>query len=143
MRQTMKTLARMVLAIASTCGAACHSAASDCGPPPGATSSPGDAVSLRDRLAARRLRSLNRQVSLLNGSDAVRVNAAAGVGLIWIEGTDIADGVIEADVCGREVQSESFVGLAFHRRNDDTYEAVYLRPFNFRSSSAEHQRHAV
>ena len=38
---------------------------------------------------------------------------------------------------------KSFVGLAFHRQRDEQYEAVYLRPFNFRSSSAERVRHAV
>ena len=77
------------------------------------------------------------------GANAVRVTAAPGVGLIWIAGTEFVNGTIEADVCGRDIDSESFPGIAFHRQNDETYEAVYLRPFNVRSMSAERRRHAV
>jgi len=86
---------------------------------------------------------VNREATVLAGSDAVRVTAASGIGLIWIDGTDLVNGTIEAHLCGRDVQAESFVGIAFHRRNDEQYEAVYLRPFNFHSSSADRARHAV
>jgi len=138
-----KVLAQIVLAMTSACAAACHSAPSDCGRPRDATSPPGDGISLSRRLADGHLRALNRAVTALDGGDGVRVTAAPGVGLIWIDGTEFVNGTIEADVCGRDVQSESFVGIAFHRRNDEQYEAVYLRPFNFRSASAERLRHAV
>ena len=73
----------------------------------------------------------------------MRVTAAQGLGLVWIEGTDFAEGTIEADVCGRDVDSQSFIGLAFHRKDDKTFEAVYVRPFNFRASNAERRQHAV
>jgi hypothetical protein len=37
----------------------------------------------------------------------------------------------------------SFVGIAFHGKDDNTYEAVYLRPFNFRADDPERHQHAV
>jgi hypothetical protein len=143
MNQATRALALVVIAMAAACAAACQSAPSDCGPLPSAAFSPGEVISLSDRLVGGRLRSVNREVTALAGANAVRVAAAPGVGLIWIDGTEFVNGTIEADVCGRDVQAESFVGIAFHRRNDRTYEAVYLRPFNFRSSSPDRRRHAV
>jgi hypothetical protein len=95
------------------------------------------------QLATARLRSVNRDVTRLGAVNGVRLATASGVGLAWIEGSDFTEGTIEADVCGRDVYQESFVGLAFHRRDDETYEAVYLRPFNFRSMSSERRQHAV
>jgi hypothetical protein len=56
----------------------------------------------------------------------------------WIEGSDFKGGTIEVDVRG-----QSFVGVAFHRKSDDTYEAVYLRPFNFREADPAKRQHAV
>jgi hypothetical protein len=138
---TLKALARVLLVVASASAAACQSAPSECGPPPATT--PGESIPLPERLAAGRLRVINRAAEAVVGGNGLRVNAASGVGLIWIEGVDFAEGTIEADVCGRDVRSESFVGLAFHRESDERYEAVYLRPFNFHSSSAERVQHGV
>lgn len=138
-----KALARAVLVVASAWAAACHSAPSECGPPPAGANSPGESIPLLDRLTAGRLRVVNRAAEAADGGDALRVNAAPGIGLIWIEGVDFAEGTIEADICGRDVRSESFVGVAFHGQSDQQYEAVYLRPFNFRSSSAARVQHGV
>jgi hypothetical protein len=38
---------------------------------------------------------------------------------------------------------QSFVGFAFHGENDSTYEAIYFRPFNFRSADPVRKGHAV
>ncbi len=127
---------------------ACASPRSDCGvpPPPRAAAggaAPGDVVNLADWLAAGRIRPVNRQVEAVDGGAALRVTAAAGAGLLWLEDTDFAEGTIEADVCGRDVDSESFVGVAFHRKDDKTFEAVYLRPFNFRATDTTRRQHAV
>ncbi len=73
----------------------------------------------------------------------VYVTEAAGSGEVWVGGTNFAEGTIEVDVCGRDVNSRSFLGIAFHRQDDDTFEAVYLRPFNFRSGDPAHHQHAV
>jgi hypothetical protein len=142
MPRTTTTMNKIgLLATVIALAAACGTKPSECGqPPPDATAS-DDVINLADRLASGRLRIVNRQATPI--ANGLRVSAAPGIGVIWIEGTDLADGTFEADVCGRDVYGESFVGLAFHRANDETYEAVYLRPFNFRSGSAERRQHAV
>jgi hypothetical protein len=35
------------------------------------------------------------------------------------------------------------VGVAFHGKNDTTYESVYIRPFNFRATDPARHQHAV
>ena len=60
-----------------------------------------------------------------------------------MEGTDFSSGTIEIDVRGSEDLQQNYVGIAFHRKDDDTYEAVYLRPFNFRASDPLRKQHAV
>jgi hypothetical protein len=47
------------------------------------------------------------------------------------------------DIRGRESLRQTFVGVAFHRNDDNTYEAVYLRPFNFRTTDLARRQHAV
>ena len=87
---------------------------------------------------------MNRDVTKLQGSrDGVHVSERADVGLVWIEGTDFAEGTIEVDVRGRDVPQQSFVGIAFHRKDDNTFESVYLRPFNFRADDPVRHQHAV
>jgi hypothetical protein len=101
-------------------------------------------LDLASQLAAGKLRGVNREVTKLAGSrDGVHVAEKSGPGVIWIEGSDFAAGTIELDVRGRDVFQRSFVGLAFHRKDDSTYDAVYLRPFNFRADDPVRRRHAV
>jgi len=73
----------------------------------------------------------------------VHVSEKADVGLVWIEGSEFGEGTIEIDVRGRDVPQASFVGIAFHGKDDRTYESVYLRPFNFRTADATRRQHAV
>ncbi len=101
-------------------------------------------IDLAESQAAGRLRAVNREVTTLQGRrGGVHVMAAAGPGVIWIEGSDLAQGTIEVDVRGRDVVGRSFVGVAFHRQDDNTYDAVYLRPFNFRADDPARRQHAV
>ena len=101
-------------------------------------------IDLAERLAAGKLRAVNRDVTKLQGSrDGVHVTEKADAGVAWIEGSDFADGTIELDVRDRDVLQQSFVGVAFHRKDDHTYEAVYVRPFNFRADDPVRHRHAV
>ena len=105
---------------------------------------PPQAIDLAARLAAGTLRAVNRDIGPLTGrAGAVTVAERAGVGVIWIEGSDFAQGSIEVDVRGRNVPQQSFVGLAFHRRDDNVYDAVYLRPFNFRNPDEARRQNAV
>jgi hypothetical protein len=101
-------------------------------------------IDLAGRLAAGRLRPVNRQVAALpDRAGGVHVTAQPGAGVVWITDAEFSQGTIEVDVRGRDVEGQSFVGIAFHRLDDDTYEGVYLRPFNFRTNDAARREHAI
>lgn len=100
-------------------------------------------IDLAERLTAGKLRTVNREITALQGTRGVHLSQRDGNGLAWVEGTDFAQGTIEVDVRGRDVYQQSFLGIAFHRRDDNTYEAVYLRPFNFRADDPARHQHAV
>jgi hypothetical protein len=92
---------------------------------------------------ARKLRVVNREVTKLQDRNGVRLSSRTGNGVAWVEGTDFRSGAIEVDIRGREDRQQNYVGIAFHRKNDKTYEAVYLRPFNFRAQDPIHKQHAI
>jgi len=105
---------------------------------------PGERIELAKWLAAGKLKAVNREVTKLQGrDDAVHVNEKSGPGIVWIEGTDFAEGTLQVNVHGRDVFQKSFLGIAFHGKDDNTYEAVYVRPFNFRASDPDRHKHAV
>jgi hypothetical protein len=89
------------------------------------------------------LRVSNRTATRIDDRNGVRLSRAAGNGVAWVEGSDFQSGTIDVDVRGREFMRQNYVGVAFHRKDDDTYEAVYVRPFNFRASDSVHKQHAV
>lgn len=64
---------------------------------------------------------------------AVYVNSNTGDGVVWLKDLIFKEGEIELDIRGKDIQGKSFVGIAFHGQDDTTYEAVYFRPFNFKS----------
>jgi hypothetical protein len=76
---------------------------------------------------------INRKVEAVNedGKKAVRFNELPNDGLLILKGIEFSNGTIEFDVKGRNVVQQSFVGIAFHGRDEKTYDAVYFRPFNF------------
>jgi hypothetical protein len=101
-------------------------------------------IDLAERLAAGKLRGVSRGVTPLQGArKGVHVDEKAGAGVVWIDGTDLGQGTIEIDVRGRDVVDRSYVGIAFHRKDDAAYEAVFLRPFNFRIDNPVRRQHAV
>lgn len=105
---------------------------------------PMEQIDLAKWLSAGKLKSANREVAKLEERDeAVHVNEKQGTGVVWLEGTNFNDGTLEVDVRGRDVFQKSFVGIAFHGKDNSTYEAVYVRPFNFRAGEPERQGHSV
>ena len=97
-------------------------------------------------LAERKgLKVFNRQASPLQDGarKGVRLDAASGQGMAYVDGLEFANGTIELDIRGRDVQGQSFVGVAFHGVDALTYDAVYFRPFNFRAQDPERKIHAV
>jgi hypothetical protein len=72
------------------------------------------------------------------GRRAVRLTAhgdsANGiVGLALVRGMLFATGTVEVDLKGKNVRQRSFLGIAFNVADQNTFEAVYFRPFNFRA----------
>lgn len=100
-------------------------------------------IDLAERLTAGKLRAVNRDVTKSQERNGVHVNEKAGSGVVWIDGATFTEGTIELDVRGRDVPQQSFLGVAFHGKDDTTYEAVYLRPFNFRTDDPARHQHAV
>ena len=94
-------------------------------------------------LGGKTLRVVNRDATRIDEPDGIRLSGASGDGVAWVEGTDFRLGTIELDVRGREEMSQLYVGVAFHRLDDETYEVVHLRPFNFRVADPVRRQHAV
>jgi hypothetical protein len=86
-----------------------------------------------------------RQVSEVVEGDrrGLRLSAASGFGVAWIDGVTLSRGTIELDLRGKDAQGRSFVGVAFSGANDSAYETVYVRPFNFRTTDPVRGAHAV
>jgi hypothetical protein len=61
----------------------------------------------------------------------------------YVEGTEFANGTIELDIRGKDVQQQSFLGVVFHGVDGTTYDAVYFRPFNFRAEDPARRLRAV
>jgi hypothetical protein len=92
------------------------------------------------------LQVVNRTVSVTaepKQQSVVHLTGRPGAGMAWIAGVSFLKGAIELDIKGKDVLQQSFVGLAFDSVNDSTYEAVYFRPFNFRSADSVRRKHAV
>ena len=90
-------------------------------------------------------RTVNRSHTVVqeNGRPIVRLDAKPGDGFAVVQGPAFSEGTIELDVRGEDVPQQSFVGIAFAVQNDSTYEAVYLRPFNFRTPDTARAKRAV
>jgi hypothetical protein len=87
----------------------------------------------------------NRSVSgFTDGArQGLRLSEGPGEGPVYLEGVAFANGTIELDIRGKDVQGGSFVGVALHGVDSTTYEAIYFRPFNFRAADSTRRAHAV
>ena len=90
-------------------------------------------------------RTVNRTQTIVqeNGRPIVRLDAKQGDGFAIVQGPAFSEGTIDLLVRGEDVAQQSFVGVAWNVRNDSTYEAVYLRPFNFRTPDTARAKRAV
>lgn len=71
----------------------------------------------------------NRQVSFDQG--VIHLNGQESDGLLWLNDFTFKNGVIELDIKGKNSPGQSFVGFAIHGASDETFDAIYFRPFNF------------
>lgn len=73
----------------------------------------------------------NRKVNF--SEEVIHLNAKENDGILWLNNIDFQNGTIELDIKGRDLQGQSFVGIAFHGQDNEQFDAVYFRPFNFKS----------
>ena len=87
----------------------------------------------------------NLQISFFKENERVgfHLDERAGDGLGWWPDIKFATGTIEFDVRGTNVFQKSFVGVAFHGSGENTYDAVYFRPFNFQADDPARRAHGV
>ncbi len=79
---------------------------------------------------SKRLKVFNRNVSRLNDAakKGVRLSESQAMGLAYLEGIEFSNGAIECDLRGKDVQGQSFVGVAFHGLDGNAYDAIYFHP---------------
>jgi hypothetical protein len=94
---------------------------------------------------SKSLKHLNRTVSTFADGTrkGVRLSEGPGESPAYLEGFELTNGAIEFDIRGKDVQQQSFVGIAFHGIDDTTYDAVYFRPFNFKAEDPARRIRAV
>src|SRR5437867_3608028 len=89
-----------------------------------------------------RWRSTSRRLSC-GARRGVHLGEGPGEGAAYLPGIEFANGTIELDVRGKDVQQQSFVGVAFHGVDGATYDAIYFRPFNFKAEDPARRIRAV
>jgi len=73
----------------------------------------------------------------------VTFDGRSGSGAAWLDGVEFENGTIEVMIRGRNNPGGSFVGVAFRGVDDETYDAVYFRPFNFVADNDLSRSHMV
>ena len=73
----------------------------------------------------------------------VTFDGRPGDGAAWIDGVDFHNGTIELLIRGKNNPGLSFVGVAFRGVDNETYDAIYFRPFNFVADNDASRSHMV
>lgn len=94
----------------------------------------GDGWTVANRSAA---------VEAQGGRTIVTFDARPGDGAAWLNDVEFDTGTIELLIRGRNNPGRSFVGVAFRGIDDETYDAVYFRPFNFVADNDLSRSHMV
>lgn len=82
-------------------------------------------------------------VATEDGMTVVSFDGRLGDGAAWLEGFDFGNGTIEVKIRGKNDPGRSFVGIAFRGLDNETYDAVYFRPFNFVADNELSRSHMV
>ncbi|MGH8247087.1 MAG: family 16 glycoside hydrolase [Gammaproteobacteria bacterium] len=78
-----------------------------------------------------------------DGKKAIRFDKSPGQGIAWSPEVEFAEGTIELDLKGEDRPQQSFVGVAFRVVDEKTHDAVYFRPFNFKTPDDARRIRAV
>ena len=74
---------------------------------------------------------------------AISFDARQEDGVAFLKGINFSEGTIEVDIRGKDLQGQSFVGIAFHGVDRQTTDVVYFRPFNFQAAEQFRRNHSV
>lgn len=102
-------------------------------------------IDLHKLVNASRIEVYNRKLSLINEESHLGISLSKdlGEGIAWLKGVEFSEGIIEFDVRGEDVKQHSFVGIAFHGKDNDTFDAIYLRPFQFNEQDEILKSHGI
>ncbi|MCK4750684.1 MAG: hypothetical protein KAT15_26680 [Bacteroidales bacterium] len=101
-------------------------------------------VNLATKFKNKEIKAVNRTVSLYTSHpDAVEMNAVEGDGLGILKEIEFESGTLEVELLGENVPGRSFIGIAFNIQDEETFEAVYFRPFNFVAEEQIRKEHMV
>lgn len=95
-------------------------------------------------LQEQQIKAINRTLSLFESAPgAVEMNAAEGDGLAVLKEIAFEAGTIELELLGENNPGRSFIGLAFNIQDEENFEAIYFRPFNFVATEQARKDHMV
>ena len=77
------------------------------------------------------------------GTNGIELDAQQSDGLAILTTASFTTGTVELEIKGENNPGKSFVGFAFNIQNEETYEAVYFRPFNFVAEAPARRSHMV
>lgn len=101
-------------------------------------------INLVDKFQNKKIKVVNRIMSLYGDSpDTVEMNAQDDDGLGILEDIEFDKGIIEVELLGENNPGKSFIGIAFNIQNDNNFEAIYFRPFNFVAKEQIRKDHMV
>jgi len=101
-------------------------------------------INLSSKLAKKEIKEVSRIISPYGAEhDAVEMNAHKSDGLGILEDIEFTEGIIEVELLGENNPGKSFIGIAFNIQDNETYEAVYFRPFNFVATEQIRKEHMV
>jgi hypothetical protein len=64
-------------------------------------------------------------------------------GVAYLTGVEFGNGEIEVEMRGKDADQQSLIGVVFHGMDGKTYDAIYFRPFNFKTEDAARRMRAV
>lgn len=104
----------------------------------------GQLINLSDKFNSQKIKAVNRSITIYGDQEgAVELNAENSSGMGIIEDLEFEKGIIEIELLGENNPGKSFIGIAFNIQNEQTYEAVYFRPFNFVAEEKIRKEHMV
>ncbi|MBP4138607.1 family 16 glycoside hydrolase [Flavobacterium geliluteum] len=95
-------------------------------------------------IKTNQLRIINREAKVIDSlsNSYIKLSENKSEGIVWLPIKDFKNGTIKIEMRGKNVQ-KSFIGIAFHGQDDNTYDAVYCRPFNFIAKDSIRRVHAI